>query len=328
MQAMVLNKSGDNLHLEEIPKPSPSSTQLLLQIHVCGICRTDLHVLDGELDHPKLPLILGHQVVGTVVEIGASVSGFAIGDRVGVPWLGSTCGNCFYCTHEMENLCDYAKYTGYTLNGGFAEYCTSEAAYTFPLPSTLSDSQIAPLLCAGLIGFRAYRKAAPEKRLGIYGFGSAAHILTQIAIHQEIEVYAFTRSGDSKGQSFARTIGATWAGASEESPPKPLDAAIIFAPVGELVPLALKAVRKGGRVICGGIHMSDIPSFPYKDLWEERSIESVANLTRNDAHDFFESIRTIPLKMEVTTYPLKQVNEALKDLRTGAFNGSAVIKVR
>lgn len=325
MQAMILHAQGEPLQQEEVPKPSPSSTQLLLKVHACGICRTDLHILDKELEHPKLPLIPGHQIVGTVEEMGSSVSGFTIGERVGVPWLGSTCGHCFYCTHNRENLCDDAAYTGYTLNGGFAEYCVAEAAYSFPLPEGLSDTQVAPLICAGLIGYRAFRKADPENRLGLYGFGSAAHILTQIATQQGIEVYAFTREGDRKGQDFACSVGACWAGSSDEKPAEELDAAIIFAPVGALIPLALKAVRKGGRVICGGIHMSDIPSFPYKDLWEERSIESVANLTREDANQFFTLIRDIPLKIEVTTYPLDRVNEALEDLRSGAFSGSAVI---
>lgn len=325
MKAMVLEKQKEPLILKEVPKPVPGAKELLLKVQACGICRTDLHILDGELEEPKLPLIPGHQIVGIVEKVGEEVEGFAPGDRVGVPWLGGTCGTCPYCKEGKENLCDNAEYTGYTRNGGFAEYTVSNAEYTFPLPDGLSDEQIAPLLCAGLIGYRAYRKADPEKRLGLYGFGAAAHILAQLAVYEGKKVYAFTREGDAETQEFAKKLGAEWSGSSEELPPDRLDSAIIFAPVGKLVPAALKTLKKGGRCICGGIHMSDIPAFPYKDLWEERRIESVANLTRQDGREFLEIAPKVPIQTQITTYSLEQVNEALEDLRNGAFDGAAVI---
>jgi propanol-preferring alcohol dehydrogenase len=325
MKAMVLEKQKEPLILKEVPKPVPGAKELLLKVQACGICRTDLHILDGELEEPKLPLIPGHQIVGIVEKVGEEVEGFAPGDRVGVPWLGGTCGTCPYCKEGKENLCDNAEYTGYTRDGGFAEYTVSNAEYTFPLPDGLSDEQIAPLLCAGLIGYRAYRKADPEKRLGLYGFGAAAHILAQLAIYEGKKVYAFTREGDTETQEFAKKLGAEWSGSSEELPPDRLDSAIIFAPVGKLVPAALKTLKKGGRCICGGIHMSDIPAFPYKDLWEERRIESVANLTRQDGREFLEIAPKVPIQTQITTYSLEQVNEALEDLRNGAFDGAAVI---
>lgn len=326
MKAMILNKIGTPLVLEDIPKPKEGPNQLLIKIHTCGVCRTDLHILKGELDQPRLPLILGHQIVGTVEAVGNDASGFVVRDRVGIPWLGHTCGTCNYCIAGKENLCDNAEYTGYNLNGGFAEYCVCDANYAFHLPKEISDVEVAPLLCAGLIGYRAYRKAHPEKNLGIYGFGSAAHILTQIAVGEGKRVFAFTRSGDVAGQQFAKKLGATWAGSSEDIPPEELDAAIIFASAGELVPQSLKVLKKGGRCICGGIHMSDIPSFPYKDLWMEKSIQSVANLTRNDALEFFLLIQRIPIKVETTVYALADANTALKDLEEGNFKGSAVIQ--
>jgi propanol-preferring alcohol dehydrogenase len=325
MRAMTLKQPHSPLFLEEIPIPRPGANQLLLKVKACGICRTDLHILDGELKKPKLPLILGHQVVGVVEEIGKNVKGYQKGDRVGVPWLGYTCGICAYCREGHENLCDHAQYTGYDLNGGFAEYCVCNADYAFHLPAGISDEQIAPLLCAGLIGYRAYRMAHPEKSLGIYGFGSAAHILTQIAKQEGKDVYAFTRDGDVQSQSFAKELGAVWAGGASDSPPELLDAAIIFAPVGSLVPRSLQVLRKGGRCICGGIHMNDIPSFPYEYLWGERRIESVSNLTRQDGIDFLTLISRIPIHTHVTTYPLEKANEALQALRDGAFNGSVVL---
>lgn len=324
---MILKQQKKPLVLENIPKPIVGDNELLIHVHACGVCRTDLHVIDGDLPNPRLPLILGHEIVGTVEEAGKDVRGFQKGDRVGVPWLGGSCGRCEYCEEGEENLCDKAQYTGYLRSGGFAEYTTCRADYAIPLPPGLSDLHIAPLLCAGLIGYRAYRKAAPKKTLGLYGFGAAAHILTQLAIYEGKEVYAFTREGDIQRQEFARHLGAVWAGGSNTTPPVLLDASILFAPVGSLVPLALKALKKGGRCICGGIHMSDIPSFPYRDLWGEKSIQSVANLTRDDAHDFFALISKIPLQTEVTVYPLEDANQALEDLRTGKFQGAAVLEV-
>ena len=322
MRAMVLENQGESLKLTELPVPIPLKGQLLIKIHCCGICRTDLHVLDGELPHPKLPLILGHQIVGTVVS-----EGVRHGQRVGIPWLGGSCGHCFYCMEGNENLCDEAVYTGYQINGGFAEYCVAREAFCFPLPEDYPDLQVAPLLCAGLIGYRSLRLAGKGKNLGLYGFGAAAHILTQVACYQGRNVYAFTRKGDQSTQDFAKELGAVWAGASEDSPPVPLDAAIIFAPAGELVPLALHAVRKGGAVVCGGIHMSDIPSFPYSDLWGERILRSVANLTRKDGEEFLGLAPKIPVKTVVTAYPLEKANQALDDLRHGRFKGAAVINV-
>lgn len=327
MRAMVLHTAGEPLKLQDLPIPKPGDHQLLLKIETCGICRTDLHIVDGELEHPNLPLVLGHQIVGIVEEVGDSVSDFEIGDKVGVPWLGYTCGQCEFCQSDRENLCDNARFTGYNIHGGFAEYTVADAHFCFPIPKEYPATQAAPLLCAGLIGYRSLRKTGDARTLGFYGFGSAAHILTQVANFQNREVYAFTRLGDEKGQDFARSVGAVWAGGSETLPPKKLDAAIIFAPVGKLVPQALKAVKKGGVVVCAGIHMSDIPSFPYKHLWEERSIESVANLTRQDGVDFMDLAPKIPVESNISTYPLVEANEALNDLREGNFEGSAILEI-
>ena len=327
MRAMVLHTVGEPLEMHDLPVPQPSDKQLLLKVETCGVCRTDLHIVDGELEHPNLPLVLGHQIIGTVQAVGSSVSDFEVGDNVGVPWLGYTCGECEFCRSDQENLCDNAQFTGYNINGGFAEYTVADAHFCFPIPENYPATQAAPLLCAGLIGYRSLRKTGNAQKLGFYGFGSAAHILTQVANYQDKQVYAFTRPGDRKGQDFARSVGAAWAGGSETLPPEKLDAAIIFAPVGKLVPQALKAVKKGGSIVCAGIHMSDIPSFPYKDLWEERSIESVANLTRQDGVDFMGLAPKIPVESNVTTYTLEQANEALDDLREGNFEGSAVLKI-
>ncbi len=324
---MILKEQKKPLVLVEVPKPAPKDNELLIKVHTCGVCRTDLHVKDGELPHPKLPLILGHEIVGTIEEMGKSVQGFKKGDRIGVPWLAGSCGACEYCLENRENLCDHALYTGYLVDGGFAEYTVCRADFAIPLPQAISDQHIAPLLCAGLIGYRAYRKASPKKTLGIYGFGAAADILTQLAVFEGKDVYAFTRDGDKKGQEFARDVGAVWAGDSSAAPPVPLDAAILFAPVGSLVPQSLKVLKKGGRCICGGIHMSDIPSFPYKDLWEEKSIQSVANLTREDSKEFFAAISRCPIRTEITVYPLEKADQALEDLRNGKFHGAAVIQV-
>lgn len=324
---MVLEETQRALTLKDLPQPTAAGNQLLIKVETCGVCRTDLHIVDNELTEPNLPLVPGHQIIGTVQQIGKSVSGFNIGDKVGVPWLGKTCGHCEFCQNDQENLCDNAEFTGYTINGGFAEYTVADARFCFPIPEAYLATQAAPLLCAGLIGYRSLRKTGSAKRLGFYGFGSAAHILTQVALHQDREVYAFTRPGDTKGQHFAKEVGATWAGGSETFPPTKLDAAIIFAPVGSLIPQALKAVKKGGKAICAGIHMSDIPSFPYSDLWEERSIESVANLTRRDGIEFMELAPQIPITSQVTTYPLEKANEALNDLRAGNFEGSAVLNI-
>lgn len=310
-----------------MPVSEPSESQLQVKVHACGICRTDLHVVDGELPDAKLPLIPGHQIVGEVTKIGKSVYGFSLGQRVGIPWLGGTCGTCSFCTSGQENLCDSARYTGYQINGGFAEFAVADADFCFPIPKGYPDMQAAPLLCAGLIGYRAFRMCGERKKIGLYGFGAAAHILIQTARHLNRMVYAFTRTGDDSGQEFAKSLGAVWAGSSEENPPELLDAAIIFAPVGALVPAALKAVKKGGIVVCAGIHMSDIPSFPYRLLWEERTITSVANLTRMDGQEFLALAPQVPVKTEVTVYSLARANEALDDLRHGRFNGAAVIKI-
>lgn len=330
MRAMVLEKQHQPLVLKEAARPECFSNQLLIKITACGVCRTDLHVVDGDLTEPKLPLIPGHQIVGAVLEMGSEVIGIRKGQRVGVPWLGSSCGHCFFCNKNQENLCDNARYTGYQINGGFAEYCVADAAFCFPLPNQYSDLQIAPLLCAGLIGYRAYKIAGGNdleecKKLGLYGFGAAAHILIQVALHQNQQVFAFTRQGDEAAQNFARRLGASWAGDSSQSPPGLLDAAIIFAPAGELVPIALKNVRKGGRVVCAGIHMSDIPSFPYADLWGEREVCSVANLTRQDGEEFLPMAARLGITTEVHPYPLEDANKALDDLREGRFIGAAVI---
>ncbi len=328
MRAMLLREQKRPLQLMEVPIPRPDSDQVLLRVHACGVCRTDLHIVDGELAEPKLPLILGHQIVGTVIETGANVDQFKIGERVGVPWLGFTDGTCRYCQKGMENLCDQPRFTGYTLDGGFAEYAVAYPQYCFRLPDSYSDVEVAPLLCAGLIGYRTYRMAGEGiENLGIFGFGAAAHIIAQIAKHQGKHVYAFTRPGDSVAQDFALRMGVDWAGDSDYSPPQVLDAALIFAPVGELIVHALRAVAKGGVVVSGGIHMSDIPSFPYHLLWEERIIRSVANLTRQDGLEFFKIIAQAPVKTEIQPFPLEQANEALVKLRRGELQGAAVLVV-
>ncbi len=324
---MVLEKQGSKLILEQVPIPIYNPNELLIRVHTCGICRTDLHVVDGELKHPVLPLIPGHQIVGVVEGKGNEVSNFKIGDRVGVPWLGGSCGYCQYCLKGHENLCDNAKYTGYQRNGGFAEFCVADSRFCFPVPAGFPDLQAAPLFCAGLIGYRALNKTGNAQKLGFYGFGSSAHILTQLAVHTGKEVYAFTKPGDKKTQRFAKSLGAVWAGNSNELLASPLDAAIIFAPDGNLVPLALKNVKKGGIVVCAGIHMSNIPSFAYDILWGERQICSVANLTREDGNEFLKIAPKIPIHTQVTTYALEQANEALDDLRHGRFEGAAVIQI-
>lgn len=325
MRAMVLDRSGTPLVMRERPLPVPAPGELLIAVSACGVCRTDLHVVDGELPHPKLPIVPGHEIVGRVAAIGAGVEGFALQERVGVPWLGATCGTCPYCAEGAENLCDTPVFTGYTRDGGFATHTVADARYCFALGEQGDDAEIAPWLCAGLIGWRSYRMAGDGKTLGLFGFGAAAHILAQVAIWQGRRVFAFTRKGDSAAQDFARSLGAVWAGASDDPPPEPLDAAIIFAPVGALVPAALKAVKKGGRVVCGGIHMSDIPSFPYALLWEERHVMSVANLTRADAHEFLAIAPKAGVRCEITRYPLARANEALADLRDGRLQGAAVL---
>jgi len=325
MRAMVLEQPRTPLLAQGRPLPAPGPSDLLVEIAACGVCRTDLHVVDGELPKPKLPIVPGHEIVGRVTAIGAGVAGFAIGERVGVPWLGRTCGVCHYCREGRENLCDAPLFTGYTRDGGYATHALADAGYCFPLPERGDDAEIAPLMCAGLIGWRSYRMAGEGRALGLYGFGAAAHILAQVAAWQGRRVYAFTRAGDLSAQALARSLGAVWVGVSDEMPPEPLDAAIIFAPVGALVPLALKAVRKGGRVVCGGIHMSDIPSFPYRRLWEERQIVSVANLTRADAHEFLALVPQAGVKTTVRRYPLDQANAALADLREGRLQGAAVL---
>jgi alcohol dehydrogenase, propanol-preferring len=325
MNAIVFEGSARGLALRDVAIPEPDSTQLLLRVHACGICRTDLHVVDGELPPHRLPLIPGHQVVGEVVAAGAAVDDFATGQRVGVPWLGWTCGRCDYCRKGRENLCDAARYTGYDLDGGYAEYAVADARYCFPLPTGYSYAEAAPLLCAGLIGYRCLRAAGDPGRIGVYGFGAAAHLMAQVAAHEGREIYAFTRPGDEAGQGFAREVGAAWAGGSDEPPPVPLDAAVIFAPVGELVPVALRAVAKGGTVVAGGIHMSDIPSFPYSILWGERVVRSVANLTRVDGREFLEIAGRTRLQVEVSAYPLERAVEALEDLRTGRLTGAGVL---
>jgi len=327
MRAMVLDGLRQPLKLREVPKPILGKGQLLIEVHACGVCRTDLHIIDGDLPNPKLPLIPGHQVVGTVIEVGDDVTSAKVGERRGIPWLWSCCGQCHYCLAGRENLCDHALYTGYHIDGGFAEYCVAAERFSFPIPEAYPDEQAAPLLCAGLIGYRALKMVGDAKSIGFYGFGAAAHILTQVACYQGIEVYAFTKPGDSAGQNFAKTLGAVWAGDSDKPSPKPLDAAIIFAPVGELVPSALTAVDKGGTIVCAGIHMSDIPSFPYKMLWNERVLRSVANLTRDDGKEFLALAPKVPVKTAVTLYPLEKTNQALSDLRHGLFSGAGVVVV-
>jgi propanol-preferring alcohol dehydrogenase len=327
MRAMVLERPGQPLVLLELPVPEPGPGQVLLRIRACGVCRTDLHIVAGELPGPKLPLVLGHQIVGEVVRAGPGANRFVPGQRVGVPWLGWTCGECRYCRSGRENLCDRARFTGYTLDGGFAEYTVADERYCFPIPAGYPDEQAAPLLCAGLIGYRALRFAGEAQRLGFYGFGAAAHILTQVAVWQGRTVYAFTRPGDLESQVFARELGAVWAGGSDESPPEQLEAALIFAPVGALVPQALRAVEKGGIVVCAGIHMSDIPSFPYAWLWEERVIRSVANLTRQDGEAFLSLAPRVPVRTAVQLYRLEEANRALDDLRHGRIRGAAVLVI-
>lgn len=325
MRAMLLDGPGRPLRLAEIPTPSPGHGQVLIRVKACAVCRTDLHVVDGELPGPKLPLVPGHEIVGEVTALGAGVTRLALGQRVGVPWLGHSCGVCRYCHEGHENLCDAPGFTGYTIDGGYAEHTVADADYCFPLPEGYGDAEAAPLLCAGLIGYRSLRMAGDARRLGIYGFGAAAHIVTQVARAEGREVHAFTRPGDEAAQAFALGLEAVWAGDSTQAPQEPLDAAILFAPVGALVPLALRAVRKGGVVVCGGIHMSDIPSFPYRLLWEERVVRSVANLTRQDAREFLELAGRVRIETTVTTYPLAEANGALAALRKGALVGAAVL---
>src|SRR6516164_9269986 len=325
MHAMVLERACAPLVMRERAVPAPGPGEVLIAIAACGVCRTDLHVVDGELPDPALPLVPGHEIVGRVAALGAGVAGLAVGECVGVPWLGFTCGVCPYCRIGRENLCDSPRFTGYTRDGGYATHTITDARFCFPLPAAADPVALAPLLCAGLIGWRSYRMAGPGEALGIYGFGAAAHILAQIAVWQGRRVYALTRRGDEAAQAFARRLGAVWAGGSDENPPEPLDVAIIFAPVGALVPAALAAVKKGGRVVCGGIHMSDIPSFPYRLLWEERELLSVANLTRRDAYEFLTIAPRAGIKMQVTRFPLDQANAALDDLRDGRLQGAAVL---
>jgi propanol-preferring alcohol dehydrogenase len=326
MRAMVFEQLGSPLRAVERQAPTPQAGQLLLRVHACGICRTDLHLLDGEVEIKQPPRILGHQIVATVEDTGEdNETPIGVGDRVGVPWLGWTDGTCAWCRSGRENLCPNARFTGCDIDGGFAEYAVADARFCFPIPEDYPDEQAAPLMCAGLIGYRALRMCGEAHRIGMYGFGASAHILAKVCSSQGREVYAFTRAGDEKTQAFARELGAVWAGASEDAPPEPLDAAIIFAPVGSLVPLALAAVAPGGTVVCGGIYMSDIPSFPYSALWQERSVRSVANLTRADAREFLPLAPQVPVHAHVTTYPLEQANEALADLRAGRFTGAAVV---
>ena len=324
---MVLHRQREPLRLERVADPTPAEGQVLIEVSVCGLCRTDLHVVDGELTEPKLPLIPGHQVVGRVVRTGPGVDTLAEGARVGVPWLGSSDGTCRYCREGRENLCDHARFTGYTLNGGFATYMVADQRACLALPEGYADLHVAPLLCAGLIGYRSLRLAGDAPRIGIYGFGAAAHIVTQVAVHRGQRVFAFTRRGDTAAQDFARAMGASWTGSTDEAPPDELDAAIIFAPAGELVPVALSHVMKGGTVVCGGIHMSDIPSFPYSLLWGERVIRSVANLTHQDGVDFLELAPQVPIHTEVEVFPLAEANEALSRLRAGDVRGAAVLSV-
>jgi len=326
MRAVVLHVAGEPLRMEERPDPEPAPGELLVHVEACAVCRTDLHIVDGELPQARLPVVPGHEIVGRVLRAGAGVHGWRIGQRVGIPWLGQTCGHCAYCLAHRENLCDEPVFTGYGRDGGFASHVTADAAFCLPLDLPQDAVHAAPLLCAGLIGWRALRAAGRQAmRIGIYGFGAAAHLIAQVAIHEKREVHAFTRPGDAAAQSFARSLGVAWAGGSDEASPVMLDAAIIFAPVGSLVPAALRAVRKGGRVVCAGIHMSDIPSFPYRLLWEERELVSVANLTRGDARAFLGFAASVPLQVEATPYPLADANVALDDLRSGRLQGAAVL---
>lgn len=329
MRAMVLEAPRTPLRLKEVPVPRPGPEGVLIQVEACGVCRTDLHILDGELKEPKLPLIQGHQIAGKVAGMGSQANRFQVGDRIGVPWLGYADGTCRYCLRGQENLCEHPSFTGYTLDGGFAEYAVADQRFCFPLPENYTDIEVAPLLCAGLIGYRTYRLAGENiERLGIYGFGAAAHIVAQVAVHQGKRIYAFTSPGDTAAQAFARRLGAVWAGSSTELPPEELDAALIFAPVGGLVPAALRATARGGVVVCGGIHMSDIPSFPYSLLWEERVLRSVANLTRQDGEEFLKVAPQVPVKTEVQLFPLEEANQALERLRKGQLQGAAVLQIR
>jgi alcohol dehydrogenase, propanol-preferring len=327
VRAMILDVPGEPLRVAEVAMPEPGEGQVLLRVHCCAVCRTDLHVVDGELPDPRLPLILGHQIVGTVERIGEHADSFAVGERLGVPWLGWTDGECRYCLSGRENLCENARFTGYQIDGGYAEYAIADGRFCFPIPEGFPDLQAAPLLCAGLIGYRSLRFAGDAERLGLYGFGASAHIVAQVAAHEGRRIFAFTSPKDEEAQEFARGLGAEWAGSSEESPPEELDAAIIFAPVGALVPAALRAVARGGTVVCAGIHMSDIPSFPYEILWGERSVRSVANLTRQDGLDFLALAPEVPVRTEVVPFPLEEANEALEALRGGRVRGAAVLVV-
>jgi propanol-preferring alcohol dehydrogenase len=327
MRAMVLQAVKTPLQETEVPTPRPAPGQVLVRVAACAVCRTDLHVMDGELPEPKLPLIPGHEIVGHIAELGAGVERFKLNDRVGIAWLGWTCGVCAYCQAGRENLCDNAKFTGYTLDGGYAEYVVADARFCFPIPDLYSDAEAAPLLCAGLIGYRSLRLTGEARRLGIYGFGAAAHIVAQVARFQGRQIFAFTRPGDAAAQEFARSLGAVWAGGSDTLPPEPLEAAIIFASAGELVPQALRATGKGGTVVCGGIHMSDLPSFPYELLWHERTVCSVANLTRRDGEEFLALAPRVPVRTRIQIFPLAEANEALANLRHGRLQGAAVLRV-
>src|ERR1700681_2862978 len=332
MRAMVLEKPGRGrqhgpLQLRDVPKPKAGKGQLLVRVATCAVCRTDLHIVDGELPDPKLPLIPGHQIVGRIEQIGEGVQGFSAGDRIGIPWLGWTDGECAYCRSKRENLCDRAKFTGYTIDGGYAEFTVADARFCFHLPNEYNDVEASPLLCAGMLGYRSYRKNGNAHRLGVYVFGNAAHLIAQVAIYKVRKVFAFTRPADKAGQESARRLGAVWAGGSDEMPPQKLDAAIIFAPVGALVPAALRVLAKGGIVVCGGIHMSDIPAFPYVDLWDERAVCSVANLTRRDGEEFLEIAPRVPVKTQTETFPLAEANTALEKFRSGQLKGTAALVV-
>jgi propanol-preferring alcohol dehydrogenase len=325
LKAMLLDRAGEKLRLADVPTPEPGAGQLLVEVRACGVCRTDLHVVDGDLTEPKLPIVPGHEIVGVVARLGEGVERFREGDRIGIPWLGYTCGRCRFCASGKENLCDAARFTGYQIDGGYAEYTVADARYCFPIHGPYDDAEAAPLLCAGLIGYRSLRMAGDGERLGIYGFGAAAHIVAQVARHQGRRVFAFTRAGDRRAQEFARDLGAEWTGSSDERPPEELDAAIIFAPVGPLIPAALQAVAKGGVVVAGGIHMSDIPSFPYRILWGERVVRSVANLTREDAEEFLELAPKVPVETAIQRFSLAEANLALAALREGRLRGAAVL---
>jgi propanol-preferring alcohol dehydrogenase len=325
MRAMVLERAGTPLGARDLPNPSPGPGEVLVRVKACGVCRTDLHIVDGELTEPKLPLVPGHQVVGEVVGAGEGAELFALGSRIGIPWLGSACGKCRYCTSGRENLCERAVFTGYGRDGGYAEMAVADERFCLALPDSYGDEDVAPLLCAGLIGYRCLRACGDPASVGLYGFGASAHIVCQVAVHEGRRVFALTRPGDSGGQAFARELGAEWAGDSEQGPPEPLEAVIVFAPVGALVPAALRAVAPGGTVVCAGIHMSDVPAFPYADLWRERSIRSVANLTRRDGEEFMAIAPRVPVRATTTLYPLERAVDALDDLRAGALHGAAVL---